>query len=229
MVRKVFVLGLPGSGKSTAIRLLDMFARDHRWAFTCLNDYDILYEMFLQDTRGQFSPSRYDGFDVRDVSVYDTALLELQQKAYDLEQTRSYKLIFIEFSRNDYCQALRLFTAPFLQNAFFLFIRASIAVCKYRVQERVKHRQGEEDRDNHFFSEYIFDEYYQQDNGEYPILRLNSQQDRNGQRYEISEANVQIVDNTTATPKEFEVSLGAAWRKIEQMVEFDCMLSTPAP
>ncbi len=51
MARKLFILGLPGSGKSTiACHIVDHFRRNHKeWSAIRLCDYNLLYNMFRED------------------------------------------------------------------------------------------------------------------------------------------------------------------------------------
>jgi broad-specificity NMP kinase len=80
MAVKIFVLGLPGSGKSTVCRHISNYARDRHWSTTHFNDFAILYQLFQEDTQGQFKPAKFGGFDVLDLAIFDTALWELEQK-----------------------------------------------------------------------------------------------------------------------------------------------------
>lgn len=139
----LFILGLPGSGKSTAAR----YIVDHykAWSTVRINDYDILYEMSRVDKEGKrFSTTTYDGydgFDVLDHSAFDDALWKL--KAIVAKQKRlfaKHKLIIIEFARDDYSKALKRFFPEFLEDtkdAYFLFIDTDILTCKQRIQDRV--------------------------------------------------------------------------------------------
>ena len=47
----VFLLGRPGSGKSTTESLIRMLARDHGWLYHSINDYEHLQKMFLREER----------------------------------------------------------------------------------------------------------------------------------------------------------------------------------
>jgi hypothetical protein len=53
---RLFVLGLPGSGKSTAARYIEMLARDCGWETSHFNDCDVLFQMVLADEESP-SPS----------------------------------------------------------------------------------------------------------------------------------------------------------------------------
>lgn len=84
MVRNMFLLGRPGSGKSMVAHLIEMFAGDRGWLTHYTSDYEHLQNMFLQGKEKpvllkerKFSPSgppECNGFDVKDFSVLDTVL-----------------------------------------------------------------------------------------------------------------------------------------------------------
>src|SRR4051812_9267048 len=102
MVVKLFILGLPGSGKSSIARYISTYAGDLGWVCDHLNDYRILQTMYRDDIEGkQFKPAAHGGFDVLDLSVFDKSLETL---AYEVQEynTQEQKMLFIEFSRNDY-------------------------------------------------------------------------------------------------------------------------------
>src|SRR5947208_3252305 len=85
MAVKLFLLGRPGSGKSTAARYIELLAADRKWSVVSLNDYTFLQEMFRADTQHQqFRPTgspESDAFDVIDFSVLDRALEKIKHAA----------------------------------------------------------------------------------------------------------------------------------------------------
>src|SRR2546429_5498381 len=80
MVEKLFILGLPGSGKSAVARHINFKVYAEGWhsAARRFNDYKILGDMFHQDTAGRFKPADSGGFDVLDLKVFDEALQTLE-------------------------------------------------------------------------------------------------------------------------------------------------------
>jgi len=168
VIIKLFILGAPGSGKSTACRTIHTYiSRSGRMKYsTRLNDYDILREMFLAEgeATGRFKATKHDGFDWLDFAIGDEALRLANAKmnvwlASELEQW-----IMIEFSRPDYSHALQQFDLSLVQDAYFLFIEAQEELCRERLRERIRHP---ETRDDHYVSEYILDTYYK------PAFKLN--------------------------------------------------------
>ena len=128
----LFVLGLPGSGKSAAARHIKSFARQKKFQARRLKDYTILHKMFQKDKEEKRFRSTqylgYDGFDVLDFAVKDEALQKLHHNIVQRKKLAdvSTELLIIEFSRNDYCKALSFFTSLRLQDTFFLFINSDI-------------------------------------------------------------------------------------------------------
>ncbi len=74
----VFVLGRPGSGKSTAAHYLTELAQRRNFSPLFLQDYDILYKMFIEGSE-KFRPTDCGGFDVLDYSVLDSVLRQLER------------------------------------------------------------------------------------------------------------------------------------------------------
>jgi len=165
MTIKLFILGLPGSGKSAVARFLCAKIAGWHWTAARFNDYKILDGMFHQDTAGRFKPAESRGFDVLDLKVFDEALQALEQEAniyVDSLKPEEKNLVFIEFSRNDYEHAFQQFNKSFLKDAYFLYLDTELARCKERIRHRVADPQFEED---HPVSEYIFKAYYYVDDG----------------------------------------------------------------
>ncbi len=166
---KVFILGRPGSGKSTAARYLNHLMRCQDWSVKHFNDYDILLEMFLADTEHKkFRPTPHNGFDATDFTVFDDALKDLEQRV--LKEIDQVDLVTIEFARDDYRTALKQFSTTFLQNSYFLFLDADIETCLRRVHERVESAETSDDHPS--FSDDIFRWYYARDNRQYMAYRL---------------------------------------------------------
>src|SRR5438270_8162306 len=84
MIKVVFLLGRPGSGKSCVACRIKQIAEPTDWTTQHLFDYQLLQDMFLQEEKEQgnsqkrkFSrkgPKKRNGFDVLDFGVLDTVL-----------------------------------------------------------------------------------------------------------------------------------------------------------
>lgn len=183
---KLLILGLPGSGKSSVASIISMYARDGQWSTTHISDYDILYEMYQENTSGQFKPADFGGFDVLDLYVFDIALEKLEQKVNNhASVTQSEGFLLIEFSRNDYQQAFHQFSEGFLKDAYFLYLSVDVETCKRRIYERTTHPTTPDD---HYVSEYIFEAYYNGDNGQCLPSILERE-------YKLDKERLLVIDN----------------------------------
>lgn len=236
MDKIVFILGLPGSGKSAAARYLQQLAKD-KWNVCHFNDYKYLLKMAKSDKEGLcFSSTKgHQGFDVHDLKVFDEALEILRdrvQRPLSMlmrvinKLWKKDNLILIEFSRDDYCQALEFFKPLDLsQNTFFLFVDANISACKQRIKSRVKNPQTPDD---YYVSEYIFEVYYQRDRRDY----LHSTANYLEQQFDIQSGQIHVVKNS-----QFQ-SLSAFQEKVksailpfldERAVKYPVGMNAPSP
>ncbi len=182
---KVFVLGRPGSGKSTAARQVNCLFRQNGCLARHINDYEILREMFLEDIQHlKFQPTEHNGFDAIDLTVMDIALQKVQEKVQ--ECLSSVDVVTIEFARNDYREALQQFDPTVLKDAYFLFLDADIETCLQRVHERVERSTSGDDHPS--FSNDLFRSYYDKENREYMIHRLQKE-------FDICK-QVKVINNT---------------------------------
>lgn len=165
MVAKLFILGLPGSGKSAVFRHInDYLLQRYHCSTRRFNDYKILQMMFNSDTDQQFKPAVSGGFDVLDLQAFDIALRRLEQVVSEyLPNAREDAVIIIEFSRNDYRRAFSLFQESFLKDAFFLHLDTEVDICKKRITKRVAEHVYDDD---YPVSDFIFEKYYHSDDGQ---------------------------------------------------------------
>lgn len=165
MLVKVFVLGRPGSGKTTAMYHLLTLARQRNYSALSIDDYNILHHMSQQDTQHiQFRNTTYDGFDVLDPTVFDTALEVLEQQVQSMALLEDDGIITIEFARNDYAQALSQFSRDFLKDSYVFFVDADLNTCIERIYQRVGSPFAPS---NHFVSDYVMHTYYDHENWSY--------------------------------------------------------------
>jgi hypothetical protein len=166
---KLFILGRPGSGKSTAYHYIEKYMelRYQNWFTSRYLDYIFLYAMYqheklfpMNNKPKQFRGTRFGGFDVIDFSVLDIALKDLEKQVRQNYYPLRDELIVIEFARDDYKKALNQFSPSFLKDAYFLYIDADVPTCIQRVKERVTGPQTKDNSDNFFVSKHILTKYY---------------------------------------------------------------------
>jgi len=166
MFRKVFILGRPGSGKSSVAHLVEMSARDNGCSTHYINDYGLLQKMFLQE-KDQCIPSKErkfqpigpeecNGFNVIGFSVLVKVLEKMREEVEEVESESSEEdniLCLIEFARDSYHDALQLFGSNLLQDAHLIYLDVELESCIER-----NHR-----RSDHFVSDQIMRTYYRND------------------------------------------------------------------
>ena len=207
MAQKLFILGLPGSGKSTIARhIVDDFRRHHKdLSAIRISDYDILYQMFLEDhAQKHFYPTEHKGFYVKSPFIYDKALQQLEMEV-KLSADAANTLIVIEFARSDYIQGFSNFSKDFLQDAYVLFLNTDIETGMKRVRDRVKYPRT---RDDHFVSKYTFELYRLKDTNKY----LSGIAQHLIQKYGICSQRIKIMNNNKGLKKAF-------WDELHAFIE----------
>ena len=198
MVKKLFLLGRPGSGKTTAFQLIQMLARDERWKtshFTHFREYTTLQEIMASDNKSRFKTTEYDGFEIRDFSVLkeSSKLLEENLTGYLSTTARSDELIFVELARDEYKESMKCFNPSFLENSYFLFVESDVETCIKRIHRRVAHPTS---TGSHFVPDHVLRSYYSKDNLEYMASAFKADFDV---RKEIG-----VINNRTTIPNYVE-------------------------
>ena len=188
MAVKVFLLGRPGSGKTTAFQIIEMFARDKGWYISYFREYEILYEMYKSDTKDKFIRADHGGFEVRDFSVLQVSAKHLEEKVNKYLSTASEnEIVCIELARDNYKEAMRYFNPGFLLDAYFLFIEVDVETCINRIHYRVAHASTS----GHFVPDRILRGYYAQDNYKYMMSSFK-------QDYRVQKEVKAILNNRSA-------------------------------
>lgn len=205
---KLFILGRPGSGKTTASRYIIEYLRQHfnNWSIVRYNDYDILQELFLREKlfppkQKRFEAKELGGFDVLDFTVLDEVLRAIEKTVQANSYKKKEELVIIEFARQDYNQAFHLISDSFLRDSYFLFLDSDVKTCIQRVKDRVTVPPTP---DNHFVSENILIGYYGKQ------LIPHTIKTKKGEN--VAKDRIKIVSNRGELPK-FHL-------KIENFIEY---------
>jgi len=161
MGKIIFLLGRPGSGKSSAGRLIEDAALHKGFSVSRVNDYDILYKMYQADTDcQQFSSiERHPGFHVKDPIVLNIASQIIIKEI--IETITSYDIIIVELAREDYSYTLQNLGPQLLPLAYFLYFETDIQKCYQRIHDRAKNPKY---KDDHFVCSKTLKTYYRKQN-----------------------------------------------------------------
>lgn len=173
-IHKLFIFGLPGSGKSDVAQHIHRKLQNDGWFVKHLYDYPLLQERFLAEIDNKIpeeerkfravGPKLLNGFDVVDLTVLDDVLMDLADEVNNISQdadTLPHKksLLIIEFARKRYRNALSLFGNEMLQDAHILYIDSQLDVCI----ERIHHRLNSHSQFDHFVSDDTMKKHYSYD------------------------------------------------------------------
>ena len=165
----IFLLGRPGCGKSVIYEMLTERLKKRRVArdFIRIDDFPILKELFDKDVHFKRHRRKAGGFEVTDWSIVDEVLKIVNERIKKLEKEN--RIIFVEFARNNYLQALSNFTPEVLSKSLILYIFAPYQVCYQRNIKRFQEKEGE-DLDSHIVPPDLMESYYKQDDFEELLL-----------------------------------------------------------
>jgi len=173
MFSYVILLGRPGCGKSVVYQLLTDRIREEKLADKVMriDDFPILKEISEKDTDFKKHISSEGGFTIIDRSIYDDVLKEMSHRIRAL--WKPGMLIFVEFSRSGYSQALKNFDLDVLSRTLIAYIYCPYEVCLDRNIRRFK--EGATNLDEHIVPRDLMDKYYRYD--DYEELFLKSEEE----------------------------------------------------
>lgn len=173
MAEKLFLLGRPGSGKSTVRRFITKITQHEFWSPYPISDYKILQNMCAaQREHIHIRPTEFGGFEVLDFSLLDTALQIIErrvEKALKRQPLELPRIAIIEFARADYLQALSQFAPDFLKDAQFLILESDVDICMERIYERTRCCEFADDT---YVPVKIMEGYYQVDTTQETVRQL---------------------------------------------------------
>jgi adenylate kinase family enzyme len=164
----VFLLGRPGCGKSLIYRKLSEKLERIGLKTVRIDDFPILKELLDRDTEFKRHYRKEGGFVVTDFTLLDDVLKEINRKLK--QEAAEGRVIFVEFARDRYLEALKNFDADVLRRSLLLYIYCPFDVCMQRNVRRFKEGGGKT-LDDHIAPSDIMEKYYRYDDMEELYLR----------------------------------------------------------
>lgn len=160
----VFLIGRPGCGKSIVYKILveQLRARGYRGDIMRVDDFPILKGIFEQDVE-QKRHRRFPegGMKITDDNVWRDLSMALNEQALKLQSDN--RLLFIEFSRDNYVKAFMHFSPEVMRNSAIIYIDAPFDVCWERNARRAREEKG---LDAHLVSREEMEKTYLHDDHE---------------------------------------------------------------
>ena len=160
----IFLIGRPGCGKSVVFKILEeqLRARGFKGELKRIDEFPLLKHIFDTDVEHKrHRPAPGGGLKVTDDTVWDDLAKGLNDQALKLRSPD--KLLFIEFSRDNYVRAFKNFSPEILKNSLIVYIDAPFDVCWERNARRVREEKG---LDAHLVSREEMEKTYAQDDHE---------------------------------------------------------------
>jgi adenylate kinase family enzyme len=191
---KLFILGRPGSGKSTAAIWIQALAIERGCSCIHINDYAILNVLFENDKLQNKKNPRFravgNGFDILDSKVFDVVLRMVRKRAMACVDSSKYDLVIIEFARDNYQRDLQRFDDNFLRDAYFLFLDVDLDTCIERINLRALNPRSINDR---YISEDMLRKYYSNDDRFYIMNGLADDYKLDSNQFRIIHNHLQLV------------------------------------
>ena len=160
----VFLIGRPGCGKSVVYRILaeELRARGYESELKRVDDFPFLKRIFDTDIEyKRHRPAPGGGVKITDDTVWDDLARALNEQALKLQDPN--RLLYIEFSRDNYVRAFKHFSQKILQNSVVVYIDVPFDLCWERNARRVREEKG---LDAHLVSREEMEKTYLHDDSE---------------------------------------------------------------
>lgn len=168
----VFLLGRPGCGKSALYRELEKRILESGQARTCerVDDFPIVWARIQRDDALEregkariYSRRADDGAYLANDNFFDGILKEVN--AHVLEIDRPDHVVFIEFARPNYVEAIQDFDPRILEQCIAVYMEVSFEICWERNVARHAAAMAQ-DGDDHMVGREAMEEVYLHDDQE---------------------------------------------------------------
>ncbi|MDI6819602.1 MAG: hypothetical protein QMC89_01675 [Candidatus Hodarchaeaceae archaeon] len=173
MFSYVFLLGRPGSGKSAVYKMFveRMLREGLASEVMRIDDFPILKQILDEDVEFKRHVRKEGGFEVTDFSILDDVLKRINGQLKELQKPG--RVIFVEFSRDSYANALGNFDDGVLSRSLLVYIYCPFEVCLERNARRFK--EGLKDVDDHIVPRDLMEKYYRYDDYEELFLKSENE------------------------------------------------------
>jgi hypothetical protein len=134
-----------------------------------IDDFPVLEELLAEDVEHKRHVRKEGGFEVTDFSILDDVLKRINQQLRELRKPR--QLVFVEFSRDRYKQALGNFDREVLDRSLIIYIYCPFELCLERNKRRFEEKRVAVD--DHIVPTDLMHKYYRYD--DYEELFLGSE------------------------------------------------------
>jgi adenylate kinase family enzyme len=199
----VFIIGRPGSGKTTVAKLIkEKLPETHVYLkVSQVSDLGYLRDKFAaeQQMAKRFERTEDGGFFILDRTLFDEALEDLSAQV--LQEMHGHDLVLVEFARQSYCEALQIFAQHGVQPNLIVYVNVDLRTALERNRLRSMHVGG----DKHFVSQREMEGTYATDDIEQlsrlnpsKVMIINNEQDMlAGLNQEVLSIIGMIKDTTT--------------------------------
>ena len=132
-----------------------------------IDDFPVLERLLAEDVEYKRHVRKEGGFEVTDFSILDDVLKQINQQLKKLRKPN--RLIFIEFSRDRYAQALENFDREVLDRSLIIYVYCPFELCLERNKRRFKEKKVAVD--DHIVPTDLMRKYYRYDDYEELLLK----------------------------------------------------------
>ncbi|MCF6130604.1 ATP-binding protein [Flavobacterium sp. AS60] len=146
----IFIIGRPGSGKTTLVKRIEQIAIQKKIKYLTLNDWNILNEFAVKKNYPDFIQLQEKGFKVLKPKIYDIALRLLIKTIANYSEN----CFLIEFSRSSYKASFKLILKLIPKNEIqILHLKTTYDNCLIRNASRESHYVPLEIMESYFKNE----------------------------------------------------------------------------